>query len=340
MQTKQNENLFVNVWDYVDKKYPFQVFMGGRGTGKTYSALLGALRKREKFVLMRRTSTEIDIMLSNKSGEGANPFKSINIRENKNINLSKIVKNLAGIYDDNNLIGYAVALSTISSIRGIDLSDSESLIFDEFIPESHVKRLKEEGKAFLNAYETINRNREIEGKNPMKVFLLANSNNLYNPIFDELGIINIIEKMLKDNKQDYYNINRGLAVHILKSSDKFINEKSNTALYKLTNNTDFYKMSINNEFSFNDFSYIGHQNLKGYSPICQLDNFYIYRKKSTYEYYITYSRANVIKFNSSHINELRRFKKTIGHNILLSFERNKVIFESYEIKSKILDLLI
>lgn len=76
----------INIWDYLDNNYPFQIFIGGRGTGKTYSAL-GATTSPEKrntyninkFIYLRRTKDDADILQDNeKDGEGANPYKKLN----------------------------------------------------------------------------------------------------------------------------------------------------------------------------------------------------------------------------------------------------------------------
>ena len=42
MAIKDN-SMFVNVYDFKDPDYVFQFFIGGRGTGKTYSSIGGAV---------------------------------------------------------------------------------------------------------------------------------------------------------------------------------------------------------------------------------------------------------------------------------------------------------
>ena len=120
---------------------------------------------------------------------------------------------------DDKILGYTAALSTISNMRGFDASDVEMLIYDEFIPEKHERTLKHEATAFLNAYETINRNREMQGKKPLQVLALANAMDLANPIFLELGIVNNIERMLDKGRSNIYlDRDRGLLVAICSNS--------------------------------------------------------------------------------------------------------------------------
>ena len=82
-----------------------------------------------------------------------------------------------------------LALSTISNVRGFDATDRDVLIYDEFIPERHERPIKDEATAFFNAIETIQRNRELEGKDPLTVLCLANANELANPLFIELKLV-------------------------------------------------------------------------------------------------------------------------------------------------------
>lgn len=350
-----SEKLYVNIWDYASPEYPFQIFIGGRGTGKTYSALAGASSKAlpdiQKYIFMRRTAQELDLMLdSDERGEGANPFKPINRNLDHNIGLRKIVKNLAGIYErineDGKLIatgpplGYGVALSTISSIRGIDFQDCSDWIYDEFIPEKHVRKIKDEGAALLNAYETINRNRELEGLPAIRLWMLANSNDIYNAIFVTLGIVSDIERMIRKGKSDLYIKERGLAIHLISNNKEFVEKKKETALYKLTAGTQFYDMALNNDFAYNDFSLIEYRNIKGYRPVCAVDNAYIYRKKGDTEYYVTYAPGQCPKFDTRTEQERRNFMLRYGLGLMPRFVEGNIIFESFELKQKILDLIL
>lgn len=341
---------YLNIWEYKDDRFPFQIFIGGRGTGKTYGGLSGAIKLPDKFLYMRRTAQELDLMLdSDKYGEGANPFKPINRDQGVNIGMSKIVKNLAGIYhremSDGRLrsvgapIGYGVALSTISSIRSVDFSDCSDCIYDEFIPEAHVKKIKGEGTALLNAYETICRNREFIGEDPLRLWLLANSNNIYNDIFIELDIVSEVEKMVRKGKSDLYNEDRGLAIHLINNNEEFVEKKQATALYKLTRGTKFSDMALNNKFSYNDFSLIRHEKITGYRPICGFGKGYIYGKKGDSLLYVTYAAAKCVNYDIETEQGRRNFYNMIGRKLNDYFINSRIIFESYELKQTILDLI-
>ena len=341
---------YINVWDYKDKDYPFQIFIGGRGTGKTYSALKGCLLHDERFIFMRRTAQELDLMLDSDKGEGANPFKPLNKDLGRDVGLSRIVKNLSGIYNreivEDRLqpvglpIGYGVALSTISSIRGIDFSDCNICIYDEFIPEKHVRKMKNEGTALFNAYETMNRNRELDKKDPMTMYLLANSNDIYNDIFIELEIVSDIEKMARKGKADLYIKERGLAVHLLANNTEFTDKKSNTALYKLTAGSKFSDMALNNKFAYEDFTLIGRQSLAGFRPVCSIGKATLYVKKGESFMYISYAGAMCPSLNINNEADRMCFYNDYGRKLKQLYINGKVCFESYELKRTILDLIL
>jgi len=346
------ESIYLNIWEYADLRFPFQIFVGPRGKGKTYSALKGALSGQceGRFIFMRRTAAELDLLLDTPKGEGANPFKAVNRDLSRNVGMRSIVKNIAGIYnrkeEEGKLmpigepLGYGLALSTVSSIRGVDFSDVTDLIYDEFIPEKHVKRMRGEADAFLNAYESLNRNREFDGKPPIRCWLLANSNDIYNPLFEGLQIVNEVEKMMRAGKSDRYLADRGLAIHLVEASGEFTEKKSRTALYKLSHGTTFADMALSNEFAYNDFSLIESRPLKGYRPICCINDAYVYQKKGAREYYVSNTPAKCPRFSANTEQDRRRWILTYGMPLMPEFIAGNIVFETYALKSLVLDLIL
>lgn len=349
------KGLYINIWDYINDSYPFQVFLGGRGTGKTYSALRGVTQDNRlaygrKFIYMRRTQAELDLLCDTKQGEGANPFKPINTDFHTNYGFTSIVKNLMGVYnrtlgDDEQYLyegvplGYGVALSTISKIRGLSFDDCDILIYDEFIKEKHVNKMRGECDALFNAIETINRNRELKGCKPIQVILLANSNDIYNEIFIGLGIVTDVEQMTRQGKEHRYFADRGLAIHIMQDNPTFTEKKSQTALYKLTKGTQFNEMALHNEFSYNDFSDIKHLELKGYKAIIGIGKAWIYKKKSEQRFYVCYAQAKVPHYNSDNEIDRHAFNRIIGMKLFDLSMSHTITYESYELKSLILDII-
>ena len=184
-----------------------------------------------------------------------------------------------------NPVGLAVALSTVSNIRGMSAEDYDIVIFDEFIPEHHERPIRAEETAFLNCMETFNRNREFQGKPPLKVVLLSNSNDLDSPILQAIGALRPLDEMIR-KRQTYRTIADG-AVAIYRYLDSPITEKKkNTVLYRVSNNEDFSGMALNNEFSKANYENVGREDMKQYQPLVSIGGMTVYEHKSERMYYV------------------------------------------------------
>ena len=324
-------NGYLNIKQILSYGLPFNFIVGGRGAGKTYGALKTVYTNDIRFMLMRRTQAQADLI----NKPEFNPYKAINRDLHTDIKVKPISKYNAVIYEENEesekILGYTCALSTIANMRGFDASDVELLIYDEFIPEKHERAIKYEGSAFLNAYESINRNRELTGNKPLQVLCLANAFDIANPIFLELGLVGKCERM-KNRKQEFYiDQERGILL-ILMQYSKISAAKANTALYKIANGA-YNQMALNNDFAYNSSENIKSMSLKEYRLICTVGDISIYRHKSKRQYYISEHRTGTAPvFTSDEVN-LMRYRKNYGLIIYQAYMRNKVIFENMLVKS-------
>lgn len=322
------ENGYLNMRKIRDTGIPFIFIVGARGVGKTYGALEMVTTDEIDFILMRRTQTQTDLI----NKPEFSPFKPIIKDYGYNIDVKQISKNNAGIYlnldEEGGLpLGYTCALSTISSMRGFDASQAKILLWDEFIPEKHERPFKNEADAFFNAYETINRNRELSGKPPLQVIAMANSNNLANPIFMELGLVRTIQKMRKKGQQAYINRERGIAIFDLTKSP-ISEQKSETAIYRLTRGSDFEKMSIGNEFSGDKIGRVKSKPLKEYKPIVEIGDLCIYEHKSKKTLYAsTHRLGSPVHFGTGDA-ERARFIRAYRW-IWDEYMENNIEFEEY-----------
>lgn len=310
---------------------PWICVIGARGTGKTYGAIKYALDSGRPFVFMRRTQTQIDLI----KNDSFSPFQAID----PDIVVKNINKNLTGVYrgefdsekqkmePSGAPIGYMLALTTVSNIRGFDASAVELIIYDEFIGEKHERAIKSEGNAVLNAYETINRNREIQGRPPVKMLLLANSNDLVNPLFVDLKLVKIAEKLQRSKENVYINNDRGLSIVMVKDSP-ISRMKKQTALYKLAGDGDFSEMALNNAFIEDIGDNIKSMPITEYRPLVFVGELSIYQHKSRKEIYVSDHRTgSAEEIDVSDIG-LARFRRNYYFVWLLYLQR-KVIFESY-----------
>lgn len=329
------ENGYID-YEYLDAfELVFNILTGPRGTGKTYGALLlEFIKKHKKFIFLRRTQSEIDTLFT----EDLSPFKKLNEDFGLNLQPFQHTKNSKSICNarlnkkgvlepHGKPVGFAMALSTISKIRGFNSDDIESIIFDEFIKEEHIHTFKGEATAFFQAYETINRNRELEGKPPVKCWLLSNSNELTTPIFIELQLVNRIFMMQKKKEDLFLDRNRRLLVALIMHSP-ISERKAETALYQLTKDTSFYKMAIQNDFGFKTNSVIASLYLKEFKPSVIWGELVFYEhKQKPLVYCCSYTTSkNIPKFGITKIEKIR-FRKFFNW-VWIAYLHNKIVFET------------
>lgn len=328
------DNGYLNMEYIFSSKTTFNWITGGRGIGKTYGAIRYVLEHRIPFIFMRRTQTQIDMV----KNDDFSPFTPVCEDLGWNVKIKSLNKNISAVYqadqgEDGILhetgapLGYMIALSTVSNIRGYNLEKVKVLIYDEFIGEVQESKIKNEGDAFKNCYETLNRNREIKGMEPIKVIACANSNNLANPIYVSFKLVTAAEKLLKSDSEIMYMPEKDVTIYHIKRSP-IADKKKNTALYKLSGDDDFTHMALGNEYSANEMINVRSENLQHYNILCEVGEMAIYKAKSANEYYVT----NHIKGTPKRVYgagvDLKLFRKDYYY-LWLAYLRRKISFESY-----------
>ena len=325
------DNGYLDIEKILSYKMPFSWIVGGRATGKTYGALKYAYESHTRFILMRRTQAQTDLI----NKPEFNPYKAINQDLGTDIQVKSISKYNSRIFepaeDGEQLLGYTCALSTISNMRGFDASDCKLLIYDEFIPERHERPIKAEGSCFLNAYESINRNRELKGEPPLQVLGLANAFNIANPVFLELGLVGRCEKMKNNDQEFFMDPERGILLVLLQHS-KISKAKADTALYRLSSGS-YRDMALSNDFIYNNSDSIKAQALKEYKLLCTVGEISIYRHKSKREYYVSEHRTGTAPLYKSDEVGIMRYRRKYGLILAPAYVNNRVIFENILTKS-------
>ena len=323
-----DESGYVNVRGILAEGYPFNFLIGGRGTGKTYTTLKIAKTDRKKFMLMRRTQSQADLI----SKPEFSVFKPLNQDLGWNVMVKRISKYNSVFYEpvpDNEELeydlGYTCALSTISNMRGFDASDIQLLIYDEFIPEKHERLMKNEADALFNAYETMNRNRELKGIEPIQMVCLANANDITNPVFESLKLIRIADRMQKGNADRWTDDKRGIQLIMLHRSP-ISKKKSNTVLYNLTSGTEFETMAIDNSFNINR-QHIRPRPLNEFTPVCSIGELCIYRHKAENTLYVTTHLSGVFNKVYTHSDTDRTHYQRIYRSHWDMYISGKVDFE-------------
>lgn len=318
-------SIFYDIQRDCKSDMPFKIIIGPRGCGKTYS-VLDYMQKvssaKSKFIYMRRDGTEIDSC----SSEYGNPFKTLNIDKGYCVEPFQIKRfNGFGIQKgEGNAIGYGVALSTFASMRSQDFSDVDRIFFEEFIPEKHKRKIKGEGQALLNVYETINRNRELKGEEPVELIMCANGIDLANPILMELRATSIIAKMLANGQRRITIPERGLYIELIPRT-KVSDLKQKTALYKLANN-DFSIDALETKFRGADLEYVKKNvNQRSYKPEFKFGDFVIFSNKE--HFYV--AETNMPCKVEIPERELQRFKLVFGPKYRILRGMGRIYFDDY-----------
>lgn len=208
----------------------FNYVIGSRGCGKTYAAKKRAvkqfLEKGHQFVYLRRYKEELD-------ETAENYFNDILLNDefpNTHIEYK------GGIYYINDQIaGYAMALTKAKDYKSISYPLVYMIIFDEFLVEENgfSRYLKNEVEQFLGLYMSIDRYRGCI------VFFLANSVSMINPY------------------TLYFNISLPYGSNIVRKGDvllqlvqdeEFIESRKQTRFGKLIEGTAFADYAIENRF--------------------------------------------------------------------------------------------
>lgn len=271
-----------------------------RGPGKTYSTLRMVIEDNITFIYIKRTNKDVDFMCSGGKKNtkiepvDVSPFKPLHrdMGERFNLRAVKIDEGFAGFFrvDEDNEpfglpIGYIISLNAIGDIKGFDLSECDIIIFDEFIPKPWERVKRTEGDSLLDLYMTVTRDRKKRGKKDIKLICLANATSIANPLFKTLGVVdNAAEMNIKDIEY-FYDHQRGILLHqIYREAPESDEEK--LGIEKAMEGTEWGIMAFGGKFGYNDFSTIGHINLKNYKPVVAFTYkstvAYIYMKEGIY----------------------------------------------------------
>ena len=309
-------------WEYiVGQGAAFNMIVGARGVGKTYGLIKYALQNDRPFLYVRRLKSQLDQCAT----IDGNPFNKIN----KDMNLNIRPKNTrAGIVfaDDEKSVALGVALSTVANVRGFAYSQYDTIIFDEAIASEGERPIPKEFSAFLNFYETVNRNRELAGEPAVQCFLLGNANRLTNPYFSGWGFMRTALKMLQ-GRQMVWRSADGTRLMIMLVDSVISNRKKETALYKNASR-DFMTMALDNAFR-TDGTQIRSMPLREFNHLVSIGEIGIYRHKSQRMYYVSFVTNKDRAYDSYGIG-LKMFREDFYSLRLFYIVQKIVYFENYE----------
>lgn len=314
-------------WDYIlEQPASFISVVGARGVGKTYGIFKKLITSGEKFIYLRRLKSQLD-----QCGKlEGNPFRKLNLDLGKEItpySSGGIITFRSG--DKAGEIAAAgVALSVVANVRGIDFSDYNYIVFDEFIASIGERPIKNEFAAFLNFYETVNRNRELEGKTPVKCIMLGNANTLINPYFSAWHFMKTAIRMITGDQMVWRSPDQTRMVILLLHSP-ISEKKTDTVLYQNAT-SDFIEMALDNSFR-TDETNIRSEPLTEYIHMVSIGEIGIYKHKSERRYYISGTQGDKPYYDAFGIG-LKMFQQDYYMLRVHYMVSKNVWFESFELE--------
>ena len=286
-----------------------------RGPGKTTGGVALPVGNNEKFLYMKRTKDDVELLCSGKAAgtlktDDINPFSPLNRLCGINVKPVMIDKKhaFAGFYectaDDNPIgepLGYCLAFNGVKSFKGMNFDFCDYIIFDEFIPQigERTSAGQKEGELVLQFYMTALRDRVQRGEKEIKLLLFANAEDVATPVTRTLEVMDSIIELTYSDQTRMYIKDRGILLHHIKPWEvPAVQWDERLGIYRAMANTAWGRKTFEGEFTGNDFSKVKKVNMAGYRPLTA----YFYENKTIYIYindagcyYLTYSKQKVDK---------------------------------------------
>ena len=211
---KKQEQEYYTLSPILKEKAHYNIIIGERSNGKTYSVLQKALQdyatKGHQTALLRRMQEDFigkrgaglfEPLINNNEIERitdgtwtsvyyyASRWFLCKYEEDKKGNMERVT--------DTQPFMYGFALSQMEHEKGTGYPNVKNIIFDEFI--TRMAYLRDEFVLFMNTLSTI-----IRSRDDVIIFMLGNTVNKYCPYFDEMGLRHI--KDMKQGEIDVYQL--------------------------------------------------------------------------------------------------------------------------------------
>ena len=270
-----------------------------RGPGKTYGSLRYPYHKF-KTLYMKRTNKDVRTICEY-AGDlefDPSPWKPLNRDFGINVKPRLLKDGLGAFYDADSegnpvgsVVNYIASLNAIKTLKGMDLSEAEWIIFDEFIPQAGEVVKTAEGEMLLDLYETVNRDRRKRGRPGLKLILFANAEEISTHITNELEVVDSMAEMQAYDINRLYLEDRGILLHHITEKDFPMQEIELQDMARVMKGTAWAEKSYGGQFSKNDFSAVIKKGLKHMSCLYHIrfrrkNNAYIYLNNKDGSYYM------------------------------------------------------
>ena len=292
-----------------------------RGPGKTYSILWLAYYSNFPIIYMKRTDKDVSRILKEEKIINLDPSPYAPLKKQKGLRVGgvEIDDGFGAFYEldeegqpTGRLLCYVLSFNKVLTYKGNDFSDVELLCFDEFIPQIGERIKKSEGELLLDLYQTVSRDRLKKGRNPLKLILFANSEQISVPVTQELEIIDYMADLDASGASHLYIEDRDILLHHITDEEVPVQECEKVGIWKGMQGTAWFDKSFGGRFVHNDFSNVIPKSIKRSKPILEVQYkthfYYIYFNEEKASYYMTCTPAKAReKVNLNRENEQKKF---------------------------------
>ena len=315
-----------------------------RGPGKTYSALRYPYGKF-KTLYLKRTNKDVKTICEYAGDLDFDPSPWAPLNRDFGINIKpRLLKDGFGaFYESDNegrpvgqVVNYIASLNSIKQVKGMDLSEAEWIIFDEFIPQAGEVVKKAEGDMLLDLYETVNRDRRKRGRPGLKLMLFANAEEISTHITNALEVVDTMAEMQAGGLSKYYDKERGIFFHHITAEELPQSEAELNDMYRVMKGTAWADKSFGGIFSKNDFSAVNpamslkHMRCLYHLKYRRKNHAYIYISNKTGVYYMTARPGSAIQeYDLDRENQQKKFYFDHGIQLREACINDRFYFEKY-----------
>lgn len=225
----------------------FNFIMGTRSAGKSFSfkkhCINKFLKSGKQFIYVRRRDTDIQSTAPTYFDDIAFMYPDHTFRYKGGI-----------FYIDDQVAGYAIAVSLFLKYKSVAFPEVETIVFDEFISEARdyiggKDNPYMEPELCLNFYQSVARGFNKPFREEVKFIFISNTVSLVNPYFTYFNI----DKMLKDDTQF---IKTDSWVLEICTASAIRDEIAKSQLGKLIANTKYGAYAMDNKFYLDSDEFI------------------------------------------------------------------------------------
>lgn len=322
-----------------------------RGPGKTYSVLWLAYYCHFPIIYMKRTDKDVARILKEETDIGLDqsPYKPLKRDKNLRVVGVQIDDGFGAFYEANaegepggKLLAYVLSFNKIQTFKGNDFSEVELLVFDEFIPQLGERIKKSEGENLLDLYQTVSRDRLKRGRNPLKLILFANAEQISVPVTQELEILDELAELNESGDTHLYLENRDIMLHHITNEEVPIQDIEKQGIWKGMQGTAWFDKSFGGQFVHNDFSNVTKRTIKRCKPILEIKYkthyYYIYLNEEKAFYYMCSIPAKAyFKYDLNRENQQKKFYYDYYIDLREACIEEKFKFEKYSMYDLIIN---